>query len=41
MSSINSVRNLQIVYFIKKNKEIKKRKKTQKKLARTPIDTYY
>ena len=31
MSSINSVRNLQILYFSKKDKEIKKLKKHEKK----------
>ena len=31
MSSINSVRNLQILYFSKKNKETKKSKKWRKK----------
>ena len=41
MSSINSVRNLQILYFSKKNKESKKLKKNKKKWARTPIYTYY
>ena len=37
MSSINSVRNLQILYFSRKNKEIKKKnKKMQKKVASNP-----
>ena len=31
MSSINSVKNLQILYFNRKNKEIKKLKKRRKK----------
>ena len=33
MSSTNSVRNLQIFYFSKKSKEIKKLKKDEKKCA--------
>ena len=33
MSSINSVRNLQILYLSKKNKEIKKSKKWRKKVS--------
>ena len=33
MSSMNSVRNLQILYFSKKNKEIKKLKKNTKKVG--------
>ena len=41
MSSINSVRNLQILYFSKKNKEIQKLKKDKKKCAGYPIYTYY
>ena len=42
MSRINSVRNLQILYFSKKNKEIKRVKKnTKKKWARIPIYIYY
>ena len=43
MSRINSVSNLQILYFSKKNKEIKKVKKknTKKKWARIPIYIYY
>ena len=34
MSSINSVRNLRILYFSKKNKEIKNLKNGEKKVAR-------
>ena len=34
MSSINNVRNLQILYFSKKNKEIKNLKKWRKKVVR-------
>ena len=34
MSSINSVRNLQILYFSKKNKKIKNLKNEEKKVAR-------
>ena len=41
MSSINGVRKLQILYFSKKNKEIKKLKKDEKKCANTPRYTYY
>ena len=33
MSDVNSVRNLQILYFSKKKKEIKKLKKRRKKVA--------
>ena len=36
MSSINSVRNLKILYFSRKNKEIKKNRKMQKKVASNP-----
>ena len=36
MSNINRVRNLQMLYFIKKNKEIKKLKKNTKKSAPEP-----
>ena len=36
MSSMNSVRNLQILYFIKKNKEIKKLKKKYEKSGPEP-----
>ena len=42
MSSINSVRNLQILYFSRKNKEIKKKiKKCRKRWPQTPIYAYY
>ena len=41
MSSINSVRNLQILYFSKKNEEVKKLKKTRKEWTETPIYIYY
>ena len=41
MSSINSVRNLQISSFSRKNKEIKKLKERRKKCAKTPNYTYY
>ena len=40
MSCINSVKSLQTLYFSKKNKEIKKFKKWQKKWARTTIYVY-
>ena len=36
MSSINNVRNLEILYFSKKNKEIKKLKKKRKKVGSNP-----
>ena len=36
MSSINSVRKLQILYFSKKNKKIKNLKKCRKKVAQNP-----
>ena len=41
MSSINSVRNLQILYFSGKIKKLKRFKKRQKKCARTSIILYY
>ena len=41
MSSINSVRNLQIFYFSKKNKEIKNLKTGEKKWPDIGIYTYY
>ena len=41
MSSINSVRNLQMLYFSKKNNEIKNLKNGKKKWSGTPIYTYY
>ena len=41
MSSINSVRNLQISNFSRKNKEIKKLKKDEKKCAKSANYTYY
>ena len=41
MSSINSVRNLQILNFSKKNKWIKKLKKDEEKWAGSSIYTYY
>ena len=41
MSSINSVRNLQMLYFSKKNKKIKNLKNGEKRCLRTPIYTYY
>ena len=34
MSSVNSVKNLQILYFSRKNKEIKKIQKRRKKVDR-------
>ena len=37
MSSINSVRKLQILYFSKKNKEIKKLKKKKKSAPIPPV----
>ena len=36
MSSINSVRNLQILNFSRKNKEIKKLKRRRKKMCQNP-----
>ena len=41
MSSINNVRNLQILYFSKKNKEIKNLKIGEKKWPDIGIHTYY
>ena len=41
MSSISSVRKLQVLCFSKKNKEIKNLKNGEKKWPRTPIYTYY
>ena len=41
MSSINSVRNLQMLYFSKKNKKIKNLKNGEKKCSGTCIYTYY
>ena len=41
MISINSVRNLQILYLSRKNKEIKKLENGRKKWSQTPIYTYY
>ena len=41
MSSINSVRKLQILYFSKKNKKIKNLKNGEKKWPDTDIYTYY
>ena len=41
MSSINSVRNLQILYFSKKNKKIKNLKHGEKKWPDIGIYTYY
>ena len=41
MSSINSVKNLQILYFSKKNKKIKNLKNDEKKLPDIGIYTYY
>ena len=41
MGSINGVRKLQILYFSKKNKKIKKLKKDEKKCAKTPRYTYF
>ena len=41
MSSINSVRKLQILYFSKKNKKIKNLKNGEKKWPDTGIYTYY
>ena len=41
MSSINSVRKLEVLYFSKKNKEIENLKNGRKKWPRTPIYTYY
>ena len=40
MSSIKSVRDLQILYFSKKNKEIRKVKKTRKKRGPKPLFIY-
>ena len=40
MSSINSVRNLQIFYFSKKSKEIKELKKHEKKSVPEPPSIY-
>ena len=41
MSGTNSVRNLQILYFSKKNKNIKNLKNGEKKLPYIGIYTYY
>ena len=41
MSSINSERNLQMLYFSNKNKKIKNLKNGEKRCLRTPIYTYY
>ena len=41
MSSINSVRKLQILYFSRKNKETKNLKNEEKKWPDTGIYTYY
>ena len=41
MSSINNVRNLQILYFSKKNKEIKNLKIEKKKWPDIGSYTYY
>ena len=41
MSSINSTRNLQILYFSRKKKRNIKIKKWQKKCPETPIYRYY
>ena len=42
MSSINSTRNLQILYFSRKKKEILKLKNGRKSALKPPfIDTYY
>ena len=41
MSGINSVRNLQILYFSQKNKEIRKLKKDEKKWPQYCIFLYY
>ena len=41
MSSINSVRKLQILYFSKKNKKIKNLKNGEKKWLDIGIYTYY
>ena len=41
MSSINSVRKLQILYFSKKNEKIKNLKKGEKKRPDIGIYTYY
>ena len=41
MSSINSVRKLQILYFNKKNKKIKNLKMAKKKWPDIGIYTYY
>ena len=41
MSSINSVRKLQILYFSKKNKKIKNLKNDKKKWPDIGIYTYY
>ena len=41
MSSINSVRNLQILFFIKKNEKIKNLKNREKKWSDIGIYTYY
>ena len=40
MSSINSVKNLQILYFSRKNKEIKKLKKKDEKSGPGPPYMY-
>ena len=41
MSSINSVRNLQMLYFSRKNIETQNLKMAKKKWVRTTIYTYY
>ena len=41
MSSINSVRKLQILYFSKKNKKVKNLKNGEKKWPNIGIYTYY
>ena len=41
MSSTNSIKNLQILYFSKKNKEIKNLKNGAKKWSDIGIYTYY
>ena len=41
ISGINSVRSLQILYFSKKTKKLKRLNKDEKKFARTLIILYY
>ena len=41
ISGINSVRSLQILYFSKKTKKLKRLTKDEKKFARTLIILYY